>query len=109
LSNPESQIERLEMQIEDLADSIRQSHKLMIVGRVSSAAGVLALILFALSSTPLSVAWLMTAIALALGGLVLIGASKSSTDELQQALTKAQMDRTAAIDALELKQIEGSG
>jgi hypothetical protein len=106
LSNPESQIERLEMQIEDLSDRVRQSCKLMIVGRVASAAGVLALILFALSSTPLSVAWLMTSIALALGGLVLIGASKSSTDELQQALTKAQIERTSAIDALELKEIE---
>ncbi|MDB5546128.1 MAG: hypothetical protein JWO64_3277 [Hyphomicrobiales bacterium] len=107
MSSSESQIERLEIQIEELAGSIRQSQKLILIGRLSAAAGVLALVVFALSSTSLSLAWLMTAVALALGGLVLTGASKSSTDELQRALTKAQMDRTTAIDALNLKEIEG--
>ena len=105
MSGPESQIERLELQIEELAGSIRQSQKLMLVGQSSAAAGVLALIMFALS-TSLGLVWFMTGVAMALGGLVLMGASKSTTEELQRALTKAQTDRTHAIDALSLKQVQ---
>jgi hypothetical protein len=106
LSGPESQIERLEVQIDELTGSIRQSQKLMLVGQMSAALGVLALAVFLLSSTSLSLAWFMTSVALALGGFVLMGASKSTTDELQRTLMKTQLDRTKAIDALNLKQVE---
>ncbi len=106
MSGPESQIERLEVQIDELTGSIRQSQKLMLGGQMSAALGVLALAVFLVSSISLSLAWFMTSVALVLGGFVLMGASKSTTDELQRALMKTQMDRTKAIDALNLKPIE---
>ena len=46
-------------------------------------------------------------IALTLGGLVLMGSSKSSTEELEWSLKRAQEERNAAIDALELIQLGG--
>lgn len=95
-------IERLETQIEELQASIRQSRKLMLAGQMSAVLGLLGLVLVAVYGVFLNLAWLVMAVALALGGLVLSGSSQRTTDDLRQALMKAQMSRTEAIDALTL-------
>lgn len=105
MNSPAEQIERLETQIEELAASIRQSRKIMLAGQFCAAIGVIVLLLFALSSHFTGLMWLMAAVALTLGGLVLTGASKSSTDDLQRALNKAQIDRSLAIDRLALHDV----
>jgi hypothetical protein len=40
---------------------------------------------------------------------VLMGSSRSSTEELQSAMKRAEAERTAAIDALDLVQVDGRG
>ena len=50
-------------------------------------------------------AWLAAMLALAIGGIVLMGSSRSSTEELERALKQAEVERIAAIDALNLIQV----
>jgi hypothetical protein len=50
---------------------------------------------------------MIAAIAVGLGGLVLMGSSKSSTEQLERSLRQSEAERRAAIDALELIEIEG--
>jgi hypothetical protein len=45
---------------------------------------------------------MILALALAIGGLVLTGSSRSSTEELRRSLAKVEAARNAAIDALAL-------
>jgi hypothetical protein len=48
---------------------------------------------------------LIVALALAIGGVVLMGSSRSSTEELERSLKQAEAERIAAIDALDLVQV----
>lgn len=103
--SPAEHIDRLEFQIEELRISIARSRKLSAVGRFSALAGVLLLTSWLVGIAALSVAWMLMAIALTLGGVVLAGASKGSTEELQKALVSVQQLRTEAIDVLALTAI----
>ncbi len=47
-------------------------------------------------------------IALGIGGLVLMGSSKGSAEELERLLRQSEEERNAAIDGLELVQSGGS-
>ena len=52
----------------------------------------------------------IVAFALAIGGMVLMGSSRSSTEELERALRQTEAERIAAIDALNLVQVgDGAG
>jgi hypothetical protein len=104
------EIERLELQIEGLSEAIERSRRLVLAGRVSAVAGPALLVGFVLGLVELSPARMIIAIALAIGGLVLAGSSRASTEELRRSLQRAEADRNAAIDALELVNLgDGTG
>ena len=99
---PAEQIERLEAEIDELAETIRRSRRLAVVGRVVAFAGaawLVGLLLGVTIATPLA---LLLAIAMALGGVVLMGSSVGSTRQFERALKEAEAARNAAIDALAL-------
>jgi len=104
------EIERLENEIEELQDAIRRSRKLILAGRSCAAVGLAllaCLILGLMNFTPIPG---IAGIAMALGGLVLMGSSKASTAELERSLKRAEAERRAAIDALELVEVgDGAG
>lgn len=47
---------------------------------------------------------MIVGIALAIGGVVLMGSSKASTEQLQLSLQRTERERNAAVDALDLVQ-----
>jgi hypothetical protein len=101
------EIEELELRIEELRDAIRRSRRLMLAGQACAVLGpamLLCLLIGLLSFTPTA---MIIGIALGVGGVVLMGSSKSSTDELTLSLKQAEAARSAAIDALELVEIGG--
>jgi hypothetical protein len=102
------EIEQLEMQIEDLREAITRSRRYALAGRAAASAGPALLAGFALGLVGFTPARMILALALAIGGLVLMGSSRSSTDELRRTLQRAEADRNAAIDALELVDRTGS-
>ena len=101
------EIEQLEREIEALRDAIGRSRKLMAAGRACVIVG-LSLLAGAMSGLfnfmPLQS---VAGIALALGGLVLAGSSKSSTEQLELSLRRTEEQRNAAIDALDLAEPGG--
>jgi hypothetical protein len=104
------EIERLELQIEELRDAIARSARLALAGRGAAVAGPALLVGFLLDLVTFTPTRMILALALAIGGLVLTGSSRASTEELRRSLAKVEADRNAAIDALGLVDLgDGSG
>lgn len=99
------QIERLEIQIEELREAIQRSRRYIIAGRAGAAIGSAllgCLMVGLLNFTPVR---MIVGIALAIGGVVLMGSSRSSTEQLELSLKRTEAERIAAIDALELVEL----
>ena len=104
------EIERLELRIEELREAIERSRRLRLAGRASAVIGPALLAGFALGLVAYTPTRMIVALALAIGGVVLTGSSRSSTEELERSLKQAEAERMAAIDALDLVQVgEGKG
>jgi hypothetical protein len=99
---PPTEIEQLELRIEALNEAIQRSRRLGMVGRVAVVAGLVALAGLALGLMYFELTRVIVAISLALGGVILVGSSKTSTEQLQVSLKRAESERNAAIDALDL-------
>jgi hypothetical protein len=104
------EIERLEIRIEELRERIARSRRLRLVGLASAVIGPALIVAFILGLVDYTPARVLVAFALAIGGMVLMGSSRSSTEELERALKQAEAERMGAIDALELIQVgDGKG
>jgi hypothetical protein len=103
-ADPVRRIEQLEVRIEELREAIERSRRLILAGRACALLGpaLLVCVWFGLMSfTPFGT---IIGIALGMGGLVLMGSSKASTEELELSLRQSEEERSAAVDALELFQ-----
>jgi hypothetical protein len=101
------EIEELELRIEELREAIRRSRRFMSAGQACAIVGpalLLCLLIGLLRFTPTA---MLIGIALAVGGVVLMGSSKSSTEELERSMRRTEAARSAAIDALDLVEIRG--
>ena len=103
--SPAEEIEELELRIEELQESIARSRRLMKAGGAAAIAGPVLLLAIVLGGFAYSPARALFALALLIGGLVLTGSSKSSTEHLERSLQRAERERNAAIDALPLAPI----
>jgi hypothetical protein len=102
---PVEQIEQLEYRIEELREAIQRSRRLIMAGRACAVIGPALLGCFILGLLDFTPARMIVAIALAIGGVVLMGSSRSSTEQLELTLKRTEAERNAAIDALELVQL----
>jgi hypothetical protein len=96
------EIEQLELRIDELSEAIKRSRRLRLAGQASAVIGPTLLAGFALGLLNYTPARMIVALALAIGGIVLMGSSRSSTEELERSLKQAEAQRIAAIDALNL-------
>jgi hypothetical protein len=94
------QIERLEIQIDELREAIGRSRRLVVAGRACAVAGAALLVGSVFGLAAVTPAWTIVGIAVGLGGLVLMGSSFGSTKQLEVSLKQAEDARNAAIDAL---------
>ena len=104
-SRPVDDIEELEARIVELRDSIRRSRRLMLAGRAAAVVGpalIVCLLLGVLDFTPVR---MIVGIALAIGGVVLSGSSRSSTEQLERSLERAEAERSAALAGAEFVQL----
>jgi hypothetical protein len=99
------EIERLELRIEELRDAIARSRRLRFVGLAAAVLGPALIVGFVLGVVDYSPTRVIVAFALAIGGMVMMGSSRSSTEELERALNRTEVERIAAIDALDLVQV----
>jgi hypothetical protein len=99
------QIEQLEIRIEELREAIERSRRLTLAGRACAIIGPTMLVCFMLGLTNLTPARMIVGIALAIGGVVLMGSSRASTEQLMLSLKRTERERSAAIDTLRLVQV----
>ena len=99
------QIERLEIQIEELREAIQRSRRYIIAGRAAAVIGPALLACSMVGLLDFTPVRMIVGIALAIGGVVLTGSSRSSTEQLEITLKRTESERIAAIDALELVQL----
>jgi hypothetical protein len=99
---PVERIEQLEIRIEELRDSIQRSRRLVLAGRACAVIGpalLLCLMLGIINFTPVR---MIVGLALAIGGVVLTGSSRASTQQLEFLLKQTEKERSEAIDGLDL-------
>jgi len=99
------QIEQLEIRIEELREAIERSRRLMLAGQASAVVGPAMFVCFMLGLIDFTPVRMIVGIALAIGGVVLTGSSRASTEQLMLSLKRTEEERSAAIDALELVQL----
>ena len=99
------QIEQLEIRIEGLREAIERSRRLMLAGQACAVAGPAMFVCFMLGLIDFTPVRMIVGIALAIGGVVLTGSSRASTEQLMLSLKRTEEERSAAIDALELVQL----
>ena len=97
-SMEDEEIERLEIRIEELREAIVRSRRLMLAGRASAAVGPATLVCLMFGVLDFTPVRMIAAIALAIGGIVLAGSSRASTEQLERSLMRAEAERAAAID-----------
>jgi O-antigen ligase len=105
---PAERIEQLEIRIEELRDSIRRSRRLILAGRACAVIGPALLVCVMLGLINFTPVRMIVGLALAIGGVVLTGSSRASTQQLEFLLRQTEKERSAAIDALDLIQAAGS-
>ena len=98
---PGEQIERLEVQIDELREAIRRSRRLVVAGRTCAFAAAALLICLVLGLVIVTPVRMIVGIVVGLGGLVLMGSSVGSTKQFELSLKQMEDERNAAIDALE--------
>ena len=102
---PVEQIEELEIRIEELREAIGRSRRLMLAGRACAIIGPAMLVCFMLGLMNFAPLRMIVGIALAIGGVVLMGSSRASTEQLMLSLKRTEGERSAAIDALQLVEL----
>ena len=103
---PVDEIETLELRIEELREAIERSRRLMLAGQASAVVGPAMFVCFVLGLIDFSPVRMIVGIALAIGGLVLTGSSRASTQQLMLSLKRTEEERSGAIDTLELVQVQ---
>ena len=103
---PAERIEQLEVRIEELREAIQRSRRLMMAGRACAVIGPALLACFMLGLISFTPVRLIVGLSLAIGGVVLTGSSRASTEQLELLLKQAEKERSAAIDGLGLVEPE---
>ena len=94
---PAERIEQLEVRIEELREAIQRSRRLMMAGRACAVIGPALLVCFMLGLISFSPVRLIVGLSLAIGGVVLTGSSRASTEQLELSLKQTEKERSAAI------------
>jgi hypothetical protein len=95
-------IVRLEAEIEELAETIERCRKIRLVGRAAVALGAMLFLAVIFTAMRYSPAVLMAAIALVLGGIVVLGSNRSTSQQAVTALRAAEANRAELINQLDL-------
>jgi hypothetical protein len=104
--DPHEQIARLEAQIEAQAETVESCRKIMLVAKVAIAGGALLILAMILGLLRPELASLSGATAALLGGIVLLGSNRSTSDQAMTKMKRAEAARTALIDRLELRTVD---
>lgn len=95
------QIARLEVDIEQLAETLERCRKAMLVAKVAIGAGAIWILAYAIGVVMFGPATMIGAIAAVVGGVVLYGSNASTSKEAAAAMADAERLRAGLIDKLD--------
>lgn len=97
------EIARLEDHIETLSGERERCRKIGLVARLLALAGVIWLLLVVVTILPFVPSTFLAAVAAALGGAVLLGSNKTTWEQTEAALEKAEAQRAELIGNIDLR------
>jgi len=97
------EIERLEAQIEDLADRLEGCRKLILAARVATVAGATVLIAILCGAIRFDPIWMALAATALLGGIVVWGSNGSTAQETRAEIAAAEARRATLIGTIDLR------
>ena len=97
------EIARLEDRIETLTGERERCRKIALVARLLAIAGAIWLLLVVVTLLPFDPSTFLAAVAAALGGAVLMGSNKTTWEQTDAALEKAEAQRVELIGRIELR------
>jgi len=95
-------IEALEERIESLGETIGRCRKISLVAKLAVAAGAVWLLLVLLTIVPFDPATLITAMAIAIGGVVLLGSNATTWTQTEAELHSVNAQRADLIEHMHL-------
>jgi hypothetical protein len=105
--DPHDHIARLEVRLEELAESRERCRKFNLVSQIAMAGGGLWLAAATIGVISLDPLGLMAAIAAVIGGTVMYGSNATTAREIEAAIKEAEAQRTVLIESLELREVGG--
>ncbi len=103
--DPHDEIERLEVQIEELADRIESCRKFILAARVAMAGGGIVLVAIVIGAIRFDPGALALAGAALLGGIVVWGSNNSTAKEAKTEMAAVEARRLTLIGQLDLHAI----
>ena len=103
---PHDEIARLEAQIEELAETIEGCRKLILLAKIVIAGGALVMLAMLFGAIRDDTAVLAGAMAALLGGIVVSGSNRSTSNQALAKMKAAEARRSALIDGLELREVD---
>jgi hypothetical protein len=97
------QISRLEADIEEFAESIDRSRKVILVSKVAIAAGAIWMFVVALGAVRFDPMAMISAIAAVVGGVVVLGSNRSTLKQSEASMKAAEARRAELIDTIDLR------
>lgn len=97
------EIARIEAEIERLAEALERCRKVALAAKAALIFGGIGLALLLVGLVRFDLTWLMAAIAVLLGGLVLAGSNESTRQQTFQALRDAETARADLIGEIDLR------
>jgi hypothetical protein len=101
--DPREEIAELEVRIEELAEQLGRCRKFAFAAKIAIIFGALltaATVLGFITFTPMA---MLGGVAALLGGIVLYGSNRSTSDELSKSLREAEARRAALIGRLDIR------
>jgi hypothetical protein len=98
---------RLEDRIEDLAGAIENCRKFILVSRLAIAGGGVVLLALAVGAIAFSPMAMVGAFAAMIGGTVLAGSNRSTSQQAAAALAAAEAERAELIGQIDLRVVGG--
>jgi hypothetical protein len=102
-SDLREQIVRLEAQIEELAEAIESCRKIILISRAAVVLGGFLIVAMIFGAVWFNSLALIAAITAVIGGIVLFGSNKSTSDQATAALRAAEARRAELISGIDLR------
>jgi hypothetical protein len=106
-NDPSEEIERLEVQIDELVAKIESCRKFILAGRIAVAGAGVAFITMLAGAIRFDPSVMSAAVVAMFGGIVAAGSSSSTAKEARRELAEAEAKRATLIGQLKLRLVAG--